>query len=85
MRFLTIATFSPENAKAATERFKQWTIPEGITIVLPTHTLMGRHQTVSVIETDDPTAIAKMTREWRDLLNIEVIPIMESSQIVNLA
>jgi hypothetical protein len=37
MRFVTIMSWKPENAKEITERYKQWTPPEGITYI----SLMG--------------------------------------------
>jgi hypothetical protein len=81
MRFLTILTLKTEKAKEATERFKKWTPPEGLKWVLPPHTILGRNQTVSIVEVDDPVVLAKVDRFWRDICTFEIMPIMDSREI----
>jgi hypothetical protein len=84
MRFLTILTWKPEKAKEVTERFKKWTPPEGLKWILPPHTIMGKNQTVSIVESDDPVVLAKIDRFWRDISTFETLPIMASSEIMKI-
>ena len=84
MRFLTILSWKPEKAKEITERFKKWTAPEGIKWVLPTHTIMGKNQSVSIVDADDPVVLAKVDRFWRDISTFETYPIMESREIIKI-
>jgi len=84
MRFLVILTWKPEKAKEITERFKQWTPPEGLKWILPPHTIMGKNQTVDVVECDDPIVLAKVDRFWRDISTFEMYPIMASSEIIKI-
>jgi hypothetical protein len=84
MRYLSILSWKPENAKEITERFKQWKRPEGITYLLPPHTVIGQNKSISVAEIDDPMAMAKIDRYWRDISVFEVYPIMESADIIKV-
>jgi len=84
MRFLTILKWKPEKAKEITERFKKWTPPEGLKWILPPHTIMGKNQTVSVVEVDDPVVLAKVDRFWRDICTFETNLIMDSREIMKI-
>jgi hypothetical protein len=84
MRFLTVFTWKSEKAKEITERFKKWTPPEGLKWILPPHTIMGKNQTVSIVELDDPVVLAKIDRFWRDIGIFETNPIMASSEIMKI-
>jgi hypothetical protein len=77
-------SWKPENAKEITERYKEWTPPEGITYILPPHTMMGRNQSVTVSEVDDPMVLAKIDRAWRDIVTMESCPVMESAEIMKV-
>jgi len=74
----------PKNAKEITERFTKWKPPEGFTWILPPHTLMGKNQTVSIVESDDPIVLAKVDRYWRDICVFETYPIMETREIIKI-
>ena len=84
MRFLTILKWKPEKAKEITERFKKWTPPEGLKWILPPHTIMGKNQTVNVVEVDDPVVLAKVDRFWRDICTFDTNLIMDSREIMKI-
>ena len=84
MRFFTLLTWKPERAKEVTERFRKWTAPAGLKWILPPHTILGKNQTVSIVETDDPVVLAKVDRAWRDIATFESLPIMDSREIMKI-
>jgi len=84
LRFLSILSWEPEKAHEVTERFKKWKVPEGLKWILPPHTLMGRNQSASIVETDDPKVLAKVDRYWRDIAEFESFPIMDSREIAKV-
>ena len=84
MRFLVWMSWEPDKANEVTERFKKWVTPEGVKGILPTQTVMGRNEAFSIIEIDDPKLLAVYDRRWRDIAVFEMLPIMESSEIVKI-
>jgi hypothetical protein len=84
MRFLISMSYEPDKAKEVTERFKKWVTPEGVKTILPTITVMGRNRSVTVWDVDDPKLLAILERRWRDLGVLEILPIMESTQIAKI-
>jgi len=84
MRFLIIVSWKPKKAKEITERFKKWTVPEGIKMVLPPHAIMGKNQSVGIVDVDDPVVLAKVDRFWRDISIFEFYPIMETREIIKI-
>lgn len=80
MIFVTHWTVSPENLKAAVERFKQTggAPPKGIRMIGRWHDVTQRRG-ITVSEADDATAIAAWSYQWSDLLEFETYPVVDDA------
>jgi hypothetical protein len=82
MQFMVSWTFTPDAANAAIERFAETggLPPDGVK-------MLGRwHDTAAnrgwaVAEADDTAAMGKWTRQWNDLLEFEIVPLMSDDQL----
>ncbi len=81
MKFISIYTYKPEQAIAASERFRETggMPPEGIKMIGRWHDIGGGRGFV-VYETDDPIAMSKWTEEWGDLSAMEVVPVIDDEE-----
>ena len=82
MHFMIIWTFRPEHSNDAIGRFSETGAlpPEGIEMVSRWHDVAGRRG-FAVARTDDASALARWTRQWNDLLEFEVIPVVDDQQL----
>jgi len=85
MLFMVINDYCSENRNTIIDRFveKGLMLPEGVKeIGLWTEITGGR--VYGILETDDPAKIVKFCYEWNDLGVLEMIPIMDSREIVQI-
>jgi len=83
MKFLTTWKFAPEHRDAVVQRFGETggPPPDGVTMLARWHDVAGRRG-FALCETDDAIAVAKWCREWNDLLEFEIIPVINDEQLV---
>ncbi len=84
MYFMGIYDYA-DNRDNAIERFveKGLMLPESVKeICLWTQITGGR--VFGIYETDDPAAMVKFSHEWSDLGGLELIPIMDTREMVKL-
>lgn len=77
MKFMITWKLSPENYKAAVERFLKTGAPdpEGLKTIGRWHTA-GSSRGFHLVEGSD-AALAAINAEWADLLILEVVPVVE--------
>ncbi len=83
MQFAMTWKIRPGNTRVAVERFLNTgsPLPEGVTTI-------GRwHRTdlqsgVHILETGNPTALAKYAAQWTDLLELETFAVVEDAEAV---
>lgn len=82
MHFITMWTFTPERRDAATQRFGETgaPAPDGVTMLSRWHDVAGGRG-FAVCEADDAMLIAKYCREWNDLLEFEIVPVINDEQL----
>lgn len=82
MLFVTTVRTPSSNYKAVTKRFKAGGAPPpvGIKMLGRWHRADGSGAVI-VCETDDAVALAKWTREWADVLSIEVVPVLTDAEM----
>jgi hypothetical protein len=83
MLFMAIFTWEPENMEEVTKTRQAEEIPEGITMVGMWKDL-GRGRVFRLFEAVDPKAILAMSFAWKDLVNIELVPVMETEELMKL-
>ncbi|MBW2369662.1 MAG: DUF3303 family protein [Deltaproteobacteria bacterium] len=85
MLFMGINEYDSENKDATIKRFveKGLMLPEGVKeIGLWSQITGGR--IFGIFETDDPAALVKFAHEWNDLGVMEMIPIMDSREVIKI-
>ena len=84
MKFLLILSWSTKDAKAVTERFKQWKPVGDMKFLFPLHTIIGANKVFTIVESDSAELMYKNTATWADLCVFEIYPIMDSREAVAL-
>lgn len=82
MLFVMVSTWEPSAAEEIVRRFteREVQVPKGIKLI-GHYVDLGFGRSFSVFETDDPEVIAKLTLQGRDILNMEIVPVMEFLEI----
>ena len=82
MKYMSIWKIAPENFAAAVKRFKSGKVrtPKGVTLVGRWHA-MATGEGFSLIESDDPVAVAKLASLWADLVEQRIFPVMEDDEV----
>jgi len=83
MKYLTILSWKPKDAKKVTELFIKWKPPEGLKFLYGPCTVLGGNKTVCIAELTDE-AFAKVDRYWRHICATEYYPIMDAAEIVKI-
>ena len=83
MLFMGIFTWEPEKGDEVVKRRATEKIPEGIKMVGEWKDL-GRGRVFRLFEAVDPKAILAMSFAWKDLVNIEIVPVMETEELMKL-
>ena len=73
----------PDEAQKVTDLYMDWDIPEGVKFILAPHTILGANRSITVFECTDE-ALAKVDRYWRQVCNIEIMPLMLSVDLVKV-
>lgn len=81
MLFMVIETFRDGNAKAVGERFKQKgrMLPDGVTYHASWMEGDGK-RCFQVMEAADLVLLEKWSRQWKDLVDFEIIPVQTSAE-----
>ncbi len=81
MKFLMTYSISEQAWEKAVARFLETggTTPDGVTLVERLHAAAGRNGVV-ILESDDATAIYRYAREWSDVCDLTVIPVVNDEQ-----
>ncbi len=80
---MAIFTWEPENMEEVTKIRQAEEIPEGIKMEGMWKDL-GRGRVFRLFEAVDPKAILAMSFAWKDLVNIEIVPVMETEELMKL-
>lgn len=82
MKYMVEWSIKPNNFAAAVERFTQADpgIPEGVTLLARWHQL-GTGKGYTLIESDDPSAVARLGVSWADLVDQEIAPVTDDEGI----
>ncbi len=83
LKYLAILTWRPEEAQKVTDLYLKWKIPEGLIFILTPHNILGANKSVSVCEASDE-ALAKVDRYWRQVCNIEIMPLMDVRELIKI-
>ena len=85
MLFLVHWTITPENQRAANERFKAGGAPppDGVRMLGRWHSVATGAGTL-VCETSDPIALCRWTHEWSDLLDFQVVPAVDDQGVATV-
>jgi hypothetical protein len=83
MKYMTIWQISPENIEAVIDRFKTADPqpPDGVTLVGRWHE-MASGKGFSLIESDDPVAVARFVNAWADLVDQQLVPVLDDAEVV---
>jgi len=73
-----------KDAKEVTERFKKWKPIGDVKFYFPIHTILGANKAFTVLEVDDAEKMAINLRAWSDICTYEILPIMDSRELVAL-
>ena len=82
LKFLAVWWWKPKDAKAVTDRFKEWKQQGKYKVLYPTSTMIGMNKAFMVFEVDDVAEIQKDVANWTDLCTFKIIPIMDSREAV---
>jgi hypothetical protein len=82
MKYMTTYSIPTENTKAAIDRFMSNSVPlpEGLTLLGRWHCL-GTGQGFALVETNNPTLVAKYNIAWSDLLELETTAVLDDAEI----
>ncbi len=83
MHYMTIWTYPPAHSVAVIERFQATGAmpPEGVTMHARWFDVSAGRG-FAITETDDPVAIVKWVRDWSDLLDFEIVPVVNDEQLI---
>lgn len=87
MKFMLTFTMKAEKAARyeAFERFLKTggTPPKGAKL-LGRWTQVDFGKGFDLVESDDPTALGEFALAWNDLMHIDIVPVLEDAQVVEL-
>jgi len=85
MLFMSIYTWEPEKRDAVTKRRaeKGTMIPQGMKIIGEWSCLAGG-RVFRLVEVDDPRVMLGASAAWADLGKIEIVPVMETEEVLKL-
>ena len=85
MHYIVTWTFGPENHKSAVARFLETGAqpPNGVKMQSRWHDFAG-NRGFAIVDTEEPSLVAKWCREWADLLEFEVISVLDDQQLANI-
>jgi len=83
MKYMAIWSYEPAQMQAITERFQATggLPPEGVTMLGRWFDVAGGRGLL-VAETDDLIAITRWTREWSDLMDFDVFPVLDDESMM---
>ena len=85
MKFLITWEWTNENAKEVTKRYSTWKSIGKYKTLYPVSSMVGRNKAFTVVEVDDIAEVVKVTSKWTDLCTFDVIPIIDSKEVVSIA
>jgi hypothetical protein len=86
MLFMSIYTYQPgQRNEIIKRRLERGTaVPEGVKVI-GEWTDIGGHRGFMVFEAQDPKVIMGTTLAWSDLLEFEIVPVIETEEVMKLA
>lgn len=77
MKFMMTYSFAAEATQSAEDRFLSTgaPAPEGVTLLGRWHAACGRRGFM-LLESEDATALFHYAAEWRDLLELDAVPVV---------
>ena len=80
MKYMNVWSIRPENSEATIKRFKEAdpTVP-GVKVIGRWHEMSTGHG-FTLLESDDPVAVAKLTRAWGDVVEQKIVPVIDDAQ-----
>jgi hypothetical protein len=73
-----------KDAKAVSDRFKDWKPKGDVKFHFPIHTILGENKAFSVVELDNIETMARNLRDWTDICTYDISPIMDSREYISL-
>jgi len=85
MLFMVIERIKGRDPRPVYERFAEQgrMMPDGLEYV-NSWVEVGMDRCFQVMETDDPTLLQEWIRNWGDLVNFEVVPVITSAEMTEL-
>ena len=86
MQYLMSYSMPSSNVDAASNRFLETQgapPPDGVSLLGRWHAMAGRRGWM-VIESDDVAAVHKYSRQWHDLLDFEIVPVIGDETIAQV-
>jgi hypothetical protein len=85
MLFMTIFTYDPDHRDAVQKRVvsKGTMIPKGAK-ELGVWSALGGGRVFRLLDVDDPRIMYQGTRAWSDLGSIEVVPVLDTADVVKM-
>ena len=82
MKYITKWSIKEENFKAVVERFTTADPqpPAGVTLLGRWH-ILGSGDGFALVEADDPVAFSRFISAWADLVDQQVYPVVDDSEI----
>jgi len=80
MKYITVWTIRAENMKAAIKRFQEGD-PKIPGVKMTRFHELGTGHGFSLIESDDPVAVAKLGTAWSDLVDQKTVAVIEDAQV----
>lgn len=84
MKFLMTWYWANENALEVRKRYSTFNDEGKYKTLYPTSTMIGRNMAFMVFETDDIAEVTKLTAKWTDVCTFDVIPIMDSNDLIKI-
>lgn len=85
MKFLVVWWWANENAKEVTTRYSKWKQKGNWKTLYPISSMVGRNKAFMVTEGDDILEIQKDLSPWTDICTYDIIPIMNSVDVVRVS
>jgi hypothetical protein len=82
MKFLVTWSWSCENSQKVTERFSKWKPLPETKFLYPIHTVIGANWAFCTVEGDNAEAMVREVQPWTDICTYEILPIMDSREVV---
>lgn len=80
MKFMDIITWDPKDSEEVENRFSNWELPEGFTLLGQWHDLSGT-RSVMVYEVENAEAYAAGMFPWRDICYFDSFPVMDTAEL----